>query len=381
MQITVNRNDLGSAVNWAFQGVAKRYACKALEGMRITVADGRLTMAAFDYDVTATAHVFGDDAESGTIMVTGLQLRDAIRALPKGKNVRAVISADDAALTITCDGITSHVPAVGWDLAEYPALPDMPAHAGTIAGVAFARMVTRVSAAAGTDDTLPSLKCVAVEMSDKLSMAATDRYRLACDVADWTSSGLDAPKGDVLVPAKILAAFAKASGGAGKITVHAGGNDIPSGKSVYFDGMAGFATDERELIVHTVSGQFPRWRGLLPDSAETTVTADAAALVAAVKRAGAVAERATPVRFEANGAIHLQVWNDGTLASDQEIPAERTGPEITTAFNPAYLASLVVGVTGTVRFGFTAAGKPAQISAADDSDAFRAILMPIRMGA
>ena len=80
----------------------------------------------------------------------------------------------------------------------------------TVAGDDFAAAVAQVAVAAGRDDTLPVLTGIRIEIDgDQLTLAATDRYRLAVRELTWApeQSGLTAV---ALVPARTLADTAKA---------------------------------------------------------------------------------------------------------------------------------------------------------------------------
>ena len=99
------------------------------------------------------------------------------------------------------------------------------------AGDVFAAAVAQVSVAAGRDDTLPVLTGVRLEIEgEKITMAATDRYRLAVRELTWTpeQAGLSAI---ALVPARTLADTAKSLASADKVTVAlAGGGRRGAGR-------------------------------------------------------------------------------------------------------------------------------------------------------
>ena len=81
----------------------------------------------------------------------------------------------------------------------------MPSSAGLVDSDVFAEAVSQVAVAAGRDDTLPMLTGVRLEIEDDLiTLAATDRYRLAVREFAWRpeTPGLSAA---VLVPARTLA--------------------------------------------------------------------------------------------------------------------------------------------------------------------------------
>ena len=63
---------------------------------------------------------------------------------------------------------------------DYPTLPSAPESTGTIQGDVFTQAVAQVAIAADRGDTLPILTGVRMEIEgDKITLLATDRYRLA----------------------------------------------------------------------------------------------------------------------------------------------------------------------------------------------------------
>ena len=282
-------------------------------------------------------------------------------------------------MVITCDGTESVVSGMGEKAAsEYPGLPSMPDLSGYLDAETFARSVRRVTACAGTDETLPVLMCVKVTSEHgALEMAATDRYRLGVDSLHWTG-----PDGiAVTIPAVTLAKFAAKMGKTGKVALHFG------------ETFAGFSDGTYSLTVHTTTGQFPKYRSLIPDAHDTAVTVDAAKLAAAVKRAGTIGERNSRTGFDVSEAgITITAEVNGKVAASQVIPATVDGGEFSTGFNAAYLASVLGGFSGDVKVGLKMnsrtrtdyAGKttttlveaPALLTA--DGDTFTGVIMPVR---
>lgn len=104
-------------------------------------------------------------------------------------------------------------------------------------------------------------------------------------------------------------------------------------------------------------------------------------MAGAVKRAAAALERNEPVRlhFDATApVVTVTAMRDGAVASTEQVAAEFDGASLDVAFNPAYLLSLLTSVTGQARVSFNGAKKPAQVTSTDESDAYRAIVVPIR---
>lgn len=369
--ITVNRAELGRALAFASLGLPRYAAVPVLHGMRVTAGPGALELGTFDYETHASARVAGEGAAgtAGTL-VTGSQLATAVSSLPTGKGTdKVTVTVTIDGLGLLCDGWQVNVPAMPAEaVAEYPAFPPLPPLTGTVAGDAFARSAARIAACAGKDDTLPVLTCVKMtSQNGTLEMAATDRYKLAADSQPIAA----VTDGANLVPAVLLAKFAKACDKAGKVSVHLGGK-LGAEHVAFSDGT-------RTLVTRAVSGEFIRYADKLSGEYPTVVTADAAALSAVVTRAGKVTGRNEPVRFGVTAAgVTLTALRDGKVAGAQLVPATLTGPPAETGFNPGFLASVLAGISGTVTLELPAdAGKkPARLSS---GDGFTAVLMPLRL--
>ena len=150
---------------------------------------------------------------TGQALVSGRLLAEITRSLPPHP---VDVALDGARLTISCASARFTLPTM--PVEDYPRLPDMPATAGTVDGTLFATAVAQAAVAAGRDDTLPMLTGVRVEIvGDKLTLAATDRYRLAVRELEWQpTSDLDV---QVLVPARALADAAKSLAGHDELTI------------------------------------------------------------------------------------------------------------------------------------------------------------------
>ena len=139
--------------------------------------------------------------------MSGRLLADITKALPAQP---VEISVDGSRVTITCGSAKFSLPTM--PVEDYPPLPAMPQRAGEVAGEVFGQAVAQVAVAAGRDDTLPMLTGVRVEIDgDKLTLVATDRFRLAMREFDLDRRRRRAGTA-VLVPARTLADAAKTLG-------------------------------------------------------------------------------------------------------------------------------------------------------------------------
>jgi DNA polymerase III subunit beta len=374
VRFRVERDVLADAVAWAARSLPSRPPVPVLAGLMLDASDGRLVLSSFDYEVSGRVEIAADIAEPGVALVSGRLLADISRSLP----ARPVeITTDAAKVVVTCG--SARFSLLTLPVEDYPALPDMPSASGSLRGDTFAAAVAQVSIAAGRDDTLPVLTGVRLEIDgEKITMAATDRYRLAVRDLAWTpeQSGLSAI---ALVPARTLADTAKSLVGADKVTVA-----LASGSGA--EGLVGFEGAGRRTTSRLLDGEFPKYRSLLPAESPIRATVETAALIESVRRVALVAERNTPIRLSfSDGSVTLEAGSGDEAQASESLEARVVGEPVTVGFNPTYLLD-GLGAIGTpvAHLAFTQATKPAELTGVRDFDGepiseFRYVLMPVRL--
>jgi DNA polymerase-3 subunit beta len=339
-------------------------------------ADGGLVLSSFDYEVSARVEVEAAVAEPGVVLVSGRLLADISRSLP---NRPVDVSTDGAKVVVSCG--SARFTLLTLPVEDYPALPAMPSASGSLRGESFAAAVAQVSVAAGRDDTLPVLTGVRLEIEgEKITMAATDRYRLAVRELAWTpeQSGLSAI---ALVPARTLSDTAKSLAGADKVTVA-----LASPGSGAGEGLVGFEGAGRRTTTRLLDGEFPKYRALLPTESQSVATVETAALVESVRRVALVAERNTPIRLSfRDGAVTLEAGTGDEAQASEDLEAGLEGDDISIAFNPGYLLDGLGALdTSHAQLSFTASTRPAVLAgkSAEGGSAledYRYLLMPVRL--
>ena len=374
MKFRVERDVLAEAVAWAARGLPARPPVPVLAGLMLDASGGRLVLSSFDYEVSARVEIAADVAEPGVALVSGRLLADISRSLP-AKPVE--VTTDAAKVVVTCG--SSRFTLLMLPVEDYPALPEMPGASGSLQGDLFAAAVAQVSVAAGRDDTLPVLTGVRVEIEgERITMAATDRYRLAVRELSWTpeQSGLSAI---ALVPARTLSDTAKALAAADKVTLALAG-------ATGGDGLVGFEGGGRRTTSRLLDGEFPKYKSLLPSESASVATVDTASLVESVRRVALVAERNTPIRLSfAAGELTLEAGTGDEAQASESLDAALDGDDISIAFNPAYLLDGLGAVDAAhVELRFTAPTRPAVLAGKDSADTtagddYRYLLMPVRL--
>jgi DNA polymerase-3 subunit beta len=345
-----------------------------LAGLLMEASGSTLTLSAFDYEVSARGGVEAEVDEEGRVLVSGRLLADISKALP---NRPVEFSTDGTKVTVVCGNARFTLPTL--PVEDYPSLPDMPTTAGSVAGDVFASAVAQVAIAAGRDDTLPMLTGVRIEIDgDKVTLAATDRYRLAVREFLWKpeQDGLNAI---ALVPAKTLGDTAKSLTGGDSIQIALSGEKLG-------EGMIGFEGAGRRTTTRLLEGEFPKYRALFPAESPTTAVVETAPFVDAVKRVSLVAERNTPVRLSfSDGQLALEAGSGDDAQATEAIEARLEGDDISIAFNPAFLLDGLSAIDSPVaRLSFTTSTKPAVMTGlpaldAEATDEYRYLIMPVRL--
>jgi DNA polymerase III subunit beta len=436
MKFSVERDALAEAVTWVARALPARPVVPLLSGLLVRAGQQEsqeesgepngpswLTLACFDYEVSARIRVRAEVSEPGTFLVPGRLLMEIIRSLPS----YPVEFADDPdGVSVTCGEVSFALATL--PLGEYPELPDLPHVAGTVDAGEFATAIGQVTPAASRDDTLPMLTAVNVEFdAAAMTLAATDRYRLAVRELTWapaegaasensasehsarehraSENGAGPGRTALLVPAKTLgdAARMMTHGGEVRILLRTGADgggpasaDIAGPGAT--DAMIGFESGERRLTTRLLAGEFVKYRSRFPEEFGCTADLPAEAFADAVRRVALVAERGTPVQLSFTpGQVTIGAGTQGQARARETVPAEFTGDEPSIAFSPHYLLDGVLAAMaapGTdekvtdpeaappaqVRLRFTSASKPAVITPSSATgQPFRYLVVPQRV--
>ena len=372
MKFRVDRDVLAEAVAWAARSLPTRPAVPVLSGVLLEAGDGgTLTISSFDYEVSARCEVPATVSVAGVAVVQGKILADIAKALPS----RPVdLELDGTKMVLTCGASRFALHTMPVD--DYPTLPQLPALSGTIDAGAFNEAVLQVTTAASRNETLPLLTGVRMEIEgERITVLATDRYRLAMKEIGWTPTNPDVSQ-VALVRARTLSDVAKSMTQAGTIQLSL---QTEGGKQII-----GFESAGRRTTSQLIEGDYPPVRRLFPDVTPTYAVARTGEIIEAARRVALVAERNTPIRLTfSEGQVVMEAGQGDDAQASEALEATLVGEDITTAFNP-HLFLDGLGALGTewVRLGFTHPTKPVLLSGRDKAEEERSgflyLLMPIR---
>ncbi|MFG2405006.1 DNA polymerase III subunit beta [Streptomyces brevispora] len=350
MEFRIERGALADAVAWAARVLPTRSPVPVLGGLLLEAADGQLCISGLDYEASARIEVDAETVRPGKVLVMGRRLLDVCKVLPEGAVECAV---EGSRFTVTGSGAGFGLSVLPLD--DYPSLPPLPEVLGAVDCREFAEAVAEVTVAAGRDDTLPTLTGIRLGLDgDRMTLAATDRYRFAVRTLGWKPGAADV-SADVVVSARRLSEIARSFGRAGLVSL------------ALDSGSAGFELAGMRTTVRLLDGRLPRHDKLFAMADPVTAVTDREPLVEAVKRVSVVADNDSPLQLVFRSAsVLLQAGYEDDVAS-QRLPAGLVGAEeMAVAFNPSYLMDALASFDEpVVRFRLMGPGQRAMVTGHD----------------
>ena len=344
MRFSVNREVFSEAVSFAVKLLPQRTTLPILSGVLIEATDEGLTLSSFDYEVSAQTKISAQVDEAGTILVSGRLLADIASRLP---NAPVQFTTNDNRIVVSCG--SANFTLLSMPVEEYPSIPQISGQTGLVPGEDFAAAVAQVAVAASRDDVTPVITGVQLEVvNNRISLVATDRYRVAVREIDWDNGDNTAPENLVaLVPARTLQEVGKTFGHSSTISVAFTSKDDRE--------LIAFTADKKTVTSLLIKGSFPPVRRLFPESSENYAVINTAELIEAVRRVSLVLEREAALRFTftIDGLTMEAVGSEQAQASEA-IDALLTGDDIVLSLKPQFLIDGLTAVRSEyVRFSFT----------------------------
>jgi len=371
LRFIVERDALSDGVAWVSRSLSSRPIMPVLLGVVIDAQKNGVHLAGYDLETSAKAKIDADVKEEGRVLVSGRLLSDIAKSLP---NKPVTISLDGNRVSVVSGSAKFALPTL--PVSDYPTLPELPTETGRLSGELFAQAVHQVAIAAGKDDSLPVLTGVHVEIEEnKLTLAATDRYRLAVRELDWEAPRASA---SALIRARTLHDASKSLVGSSQVSLALA---APNAQ----ERLIGFATEGKSMTSRMLDGTFPPYRHLLPSDRSATAIVEVAPFLDSVRRVALVADKTIPLRLTfAPGSLTLEAGAGEEASATEELEIAFDGEGFTIAFNPTYLVDGLSALgTAYVDMAFTGPSKPVVLSGRESADgqsdtSYRYLLMPMR---
>lgn len=369
MKVICDRAALLDAVNSVNGVVATRTPSPVLQCVKLTAADGVLSLAATDLEVGLRLTLDQVDVQE-----------DGEALIPADKITQIVRSSSDATLTLETEdhtvhlrGADAHFTIYGYDPSEAPTVREMTEGEDDceIDGDILQRLIERTLFAAAAEHSRYAINGILFERTaNKLRMVATDGRRLA--VARGACRGGEG-NAACIIPSKALNLVARLV------------RDPDAPVRIAIDeNQALFAIGKGDaasvLSCNLVEGTFPPFEDVIPKDQDKKVTFDVETLRSAIKRAALLTnEESKGVRLSfADQKLTLtsRAPEMGEAEIQVDIPAYEGDP-VEIGFNPGFITdALKVIDGGDVIIELKAPNKPGVLRTGTE---FTYVVMPVNL--
>ncbi len=363
LKVTCSRDALAQALAIVGRGVSTRSAVQILSGVLLRAADGEMTLAATDMELSLRSSLVAEVGGEGEAVVPGRLLVDLSRLLPPG-DVEIEQREEESILRIACGSAEYRLQM--YSAEDFPRLPDVNAvslHA--IAAAPFLETVARVGRSVSRDESRPVLTGILVRFeAGKLIMAATDSYRLSVKETPLES---EVPELEAIVPGRALEELRRLAPTEGQIELGVHENQVVFGAAGTW------------LTTRRIDGQFPNYKQLLPESFEHDVRLPREELLDVVRRVAVMAQRNSPLRLRFSpGELTVSAQTQEVGEARETLPVRFEGEALEIGFNADFLRDGIESADGEeISLGLINPLRPGLIRGAGAD--FWYLIMPIRL--
>ncbi len=368
MRLSLTQENLSRALASVGRVVSTRASLPVLSNVLLATDGNRLRLSATNLEIGINYWIGSKVDDQGSVTVPARLFAEFVSNLPHG-NIS--LSAIDAVLTVKSPHYESKINGISSE--EFPLIPSITTDPVlSLDATVLREALAQVVVAASADEARPVLAGVYMYTEeDNLFLVATDSYRLAEKRLELDG---DAPKAfSVIVPARTMQELVRLLG------------EAESPVEIYLDeNQVMFKLGEVELVSRLIEGQFPNYRQIIPQHAETSFDIDTAEFSRITKVASLFAR-------ESAGSVKLDIRAEGEvsiMSSDSEVggntssaECEVNGEDGEISLNARYLTdALAVIKSPQVTFAISGKLSACVLSPAGEDivDDYVHIIMPLR---
>ena len=368
MKFSCEKYLLQSACGIASRAAASKSPIPALEGLLLQASD-RLTVTGYDLKKGIYTQLEAEVKEQGSVVVGARLFGEMIRRLPDGI---VTISTDvNNNVNVKCG--KSEFNFMGISPEDYPEMPVVDG----VNNIALPQkilgsMINQTIFAVADNDMRPIYTGTLFDIEgEELTLVAVDGYRLAKRSEKLESAKME--NCSFVVPGSALADIERICGDSEELVkISVGAKHIS------------FSIGETVVVSRRLEGEFLNYKKSIPESFKYTVKVDRGEFMSTIDRVALiVSERNTsPVRMS---------FNDGNIdclcvtpigRAEDVCSCEGSGEGLQIGFNDRYLKdALKAAAKEELNVCLNSAASPCIITAADGSENFTYMILPVRLHA
>ena len=368
MKFSCEKYLLQTACSIASRAAASKSPIPALEGLQIS-AEEKLYVKGYDLKKGIVTGIEADIAQRGVVVVGARLFGEMIRRLPDG--IVTVSSDEKDNISVKCG--KSQFNILGISAEDYPELPSF----DTVNSIRLPQrilkdMINKTIFAVSTDEARPIYTGTLFEVEEKrLTLVSVDGYRLARRTEELADSRLESCT--FVVPGSTLSDVEKiCSEEDGDVSISVGSRHIS------------FEIGDTVVVSRRLEGEFLNYRRSIPDAFKYEIKIDRTEFMASIDRVSLIVseKNSSPVRMTVgDGTIDCLCVTPIGRAEDV-CTCEGNGEGLLIGFNDRYMKdALKAAGKDELKLCVNTAASPCIIKAADGSEDFTYMVLPVRLHA
>ena len=365
MKIICDGLDLAEAVSVVGRATNARAVNPILEGIKLTVRDGTLTLAATDLEIYVQRTIRADVKQDGVVIVPGRLFSEYVRKL--GQQQVTLAAEGDNVIITHGENVCNFQCML---LAEYPDIVNLDKRPHfSVKSEAMRDFIAKTTFSASIDDSRPVLKGVLCELSkDKVLGVSLDGFRLSRVTKQIANLVSDTK---IIVPARSLDEIKKLlAEDSGEVNI------VIDNK--FFQVNINKTTFASRLI----DGEFINYKQIIPEKFGSSVVVEKSAFEQSVERAGLL------VRNDKINLVTLKIVDKQIAVTsnneigkiNERVAASLTGKDTNISFNAKYLHDVLRSISEEfIKISFNGELSPCIIESAKTGD-YLFLILPVRMG-
>ncbi len=369
MEFIVSKTDLVRELNLSQGVVEKRTTIPILSNILVEAGGDAITLTATDLELGIRCRCPAQVKHGGTGTIPARRLLDYVRLLPAADI--QVKFTENHWVNLVCGRSRTRIAGMSGE--SFPELPKPPEPIAEIPAALLATMIEKTIFAISSEESRFTLTgALVVLKQDQIALVTTDGHRLAYieRAAEFPVAGSHR----TLLPKKAMSEILK-------LTLECG----PEAKIAFgtSENHLFFQFGERLLLSRKLTGNFPDYNRVLPKEHSHRIRLPREEFRAAIERVAQFSdERSHAIRVQVRPAelvVHSSISETGE--SEETLPVEYDGPEVTIGFNAQYMLDFLRAVgEQEVNFCFKDAGAAGEFRPDGDSKGeYRYVLMPMRI--
>ena len=378
MKLQCTQENLNTALSLVAHIASRNATLPILNNVLIQADDGRIKLSATNLELGITSVIRGKVEQEGAYTVQSRLLADYVALLPREKVSLELEGGAHDLLRVRCAHFATKIK--GLVAAEFPLIPVVDQRVKyTLPLAALRDAMSQVIFAVTPSETRPELAGVLLHFSgDTLTLAATDSYRLAERKVALPGPAV-AGEQRLIVPARTLQELLRVLGAVRE------GAELEAGPTVTVtvaENQILFAVGGVELTSRLIAGQYPDYRQIIPQDANSRVTVSTAELTKAVKTASLFARSGIyDISLEfipSSGEVVVSSANSQLGENVARLPASVSGTPGAIVLNYRYLLDGLASMgTDDVEFAVVDAASPCVLRP-HGRDGHLYLIMPIK---